>query len=285
MSPLHAHPLAIVFTSGRADYSATPRHRHTPDTPPASRRGRRRPGRTLLATGAAVAFFGSIAAACGSDEAKGPSTASCDAAVSYASSFATAPQDPAEFGPFIQDQLLPLVETMTSGFSGDAATAAATLRDTLHQVAEAGDPSALESPSAVEARTTVFQTVHEDCDVERVDVQAVDWAFANVPDEIHSGRVSFAVDYAGADEHEMVVFRRNDGVTESLDELMELPGDEMMGKVTMTGVTWGSPGSHSYLPADLEPGTYFLLCFLPQHGDEDGMPHFMVGMRHTLEVV
>lgn len=131
----------------------------------------------------------------------------------------------------------------------------------------------------------MFDTVHQQCDVQRVDVQAVDWAFTGVPDEIHSGRVSFSVDYAGEDEHEMVLFRRNDDVTASLDELLELPGDEMMGKVTMAGVTWGAPGSTSYLPADLEPGTYFLMCFLPQHGAEDGMPHFMVGMRHTVEVV
>jgi hypothetical protein len=34
---------------------------------------------------------------------------------------------------------------------------------------------------------------------------------------------------------------------------------------------------------DLEPGTYFLVCFIPQGGG-DGPPHFMGGMKETIVV-
>ena len=80
----------------------------------------------------------------------------------------------------------------------------------------------------------------------------------------------------------MVLFRRNDGVTENLGELMELPEEDLMSKVTFTGVTFGGPGTTNYVAMDLEPGTYFLLCFIPQ--GEDGPPRFMGGMQHTVTV-
>ena len=80
------------------------------------------------------------------------------------------------------------------------------------------------------------------------------------------------------------LFKRADGATESIDEVLALPEDELMSKVQFTGVTFGGPGTTNYVALDLEPGTYFLLCFLPQGGGEDGPPHFMAGMKHTLTV-
>lgn len=94
--------------------------------------------------------------------------------------------------------------------------------------------------------------------------------------------MSFALENAGVEEHEMVLFRRNDGVTDSLDQLLELGEEEIFSKLTFTGVTFGGPGTTSYTAMDLEPGTYFLLCFIPQ--GEDGPPHFIGGMKHTVTV-
>ncbi len=99
-----------------------------------------------------------------------------------------------------------------------------------------------------------------------------------------AGRYGFAMENIGVEEHEMVLFRRNDGVTGSFEELAEL-GDAMMEKVTFTGVAFGGPDTTSYAAVDLEPGTYFLVCFVPVGGGEDGAPHFMEGMQTTVEVV
>jgi hypothetical protein len=126
--------------------------------------------------------------------------------------------------------------------------------------------------------------VHDQCGAQQQAVTAVDYAFEGVPDELDAGLTSFAFTNEGGEEHEMVLFRRADGVEESLDELLALPDDEAMSKVQMAGVTFASPGDTSYLAADLEPGTYFLVCFIPVGGGEEGEPHFMHGMKAELTV-
>jgi hypothetical protein len=126
--------------------------------------------------------------------------------------------------------------------------------------------------------------VHEECDLEAVDVTAVEYAFPDAPDTLRAGRVSFALANKGVEDHEMVLFKRADGATESLDEILALAEDQMMSKLTFTGVTFGGPATTNYVTLDLQPGTYFLLCFLPQGGAEDAPPHFIAGMKHTIEV-
>ena len=66
-------------------------------------------------------------------------------------------------------------------------------------------------------------------------------------------------------------------------ELME-SGEEAMADLTFTGVAFGGPDTTSYAAVDLEPGTYYLVCFIPVGGGEDGPPHFMEGMQHTIAV-
>jgi hypothetical protein len=139
-----------------------------------------------------------------------------------------------------------------------------------------------EDPDVSAASAEVGRLVHDECDVAAIDVEAIEYAFVGVPEQVDAGRVSFAFENTGVEEHEMVLFRRNEGVTETLDELLELPEDEQMAKMSFTGVTFGPPGTTTYSAMDLEAGTYFLICFIPQDGD--GAPHFMGGMKETIEV-
>lgn len=48
------------------------------------------------------------------------------------------------------------------------------------------------------------------------------------------------------------------------------------------GVAGAAPGEVSYFTADLTPGDYMLICFLPDR--KDGKPHFMKGMVKTVTV-
>jgi uncharacterized cupredoxin-like copper-binding protein len=225
-------------------------------------------------------------AACGDDDKdKGVSSAACDAVVALGGVMSAAPQDPAEFASFAEQQLVPVGNTLVKELKGDSKKAAEVLAAAYADVAETGDPTPLfESPEVTEANGTIGALVHKDCDLQSVDVGAIEYAFTDVPETLDAGRVSFALKNEGVEEHEMVLFRRNDGVTETLDQLLELPEEELMSKVTFTGVTFGAPGSTNYVAMDLEPGTYFLLCFIPQGGGEDGPPHFMAGMLHTITV-
>ena len=62
---------------------------------------------------------------------------------------------------------------------------------------------------------------------------AADYAFQGVPSEVDSGVTSFEFKNGGTEVHEMVVFRINDGVTETVDELLAMPEEEVVTKTTM----------------------------------------------------
>ncbi|MBI5088854.1 MAG: hypothetical protein HZB15_08365 [Actinobacteria bacterium] len=241
--------------------------------------------RTALALAVSVVSL-SFLAACGDDddEAASVSTKACDAAVELTTAFGQAPEDPAEFSGFATDTLVPLANTLHDELDGDAGDAAEVLADAYQQVAADGDISVIESEPVATAQAAVGAAIHDGCDLQRVEIGAVEYSYQNAPDTLKAGRASFALQNKGVEEHEMVLFRRADGETASFEELSQLPEDQLFSKLAFTGVAFGKPGTTSYAMLDLEPGTYFLVCFIPQGGAEDGPPHFMAGMQHTLTV-
>jgi len=249
------------------------------------RSGRALANRRNLAAGLVSLALLAGATACGSDdEGAKLSAAACDAVATLDGAMSSAPEDPAAIGPFVNDSLMPSVMTLVSELDGDARDAAETMHRTLESVATSGDPSVLHAPETAAAQATIGKAVHEGCDLVAVDVVAKEYRYEHAPDTLAAGRVSFALTNEGVEDHEMVLFKRAEGVTESLDELLQLPQDQAMGKMQFTGVAFGSPGTTNYVTVDLEPGTYFIVCFLPQGGGEDGAPHFMSGMQHTITV-
>jgi hypothetical protein len=237
---------------------------------------------TLALASVALTTF----AACGGDDDSSSSVdaAACDAAVAYGAAFAQAPQDPAEFESFAMDQLVPIADTLVEHLEGDAKASAQTVRDAFVEIGNTGDPSLLEAPATAAAIGAVGKAVHDGCDLQAVDIEAVEYTFKNAPTSLKAGRVSFALANTGVEDHEMVLFKAADGVTEPLNDLLALPEDEVMSKMQFTGVTFGAPGTTNYVAIDLTPGTYYLVCFLPQGGGEEGAPHFMAGMQSTITV-
>lgn len=222
--------------------------------------------------------------ACGDDGDATIADPACDAAVAYGAAFAQAPEDPAEMAAFATDQLVPLADTLVEHLDGDAKDSAEAMRQAFVDIGNSGDPSSMMDPATTEAIGSVGKAIHDGCDLEAVEIEAVEYQFNGVPTELGAGRVSFALENAGVEDHEMVLFKAADGVTESLAELLALPDGEGMSKVEFTGVTFGGPDTTSYVAVDLEPGTYFLVCFIPQGGGEEGPPHFMGGMQSTINV-
>ena len=82
----------------------------------------------------------------------------------------------------------------------------------------------------------------------------------------------------------MVMFRKADGETRSFEELFALPEEEAGDAVTFTAATFSPIGETTYAVADLEPGQYAAVCFIPVGGAEDGPPHFTEGMLAEFEV-
>jgi hypothetical protein len=155
----------------------------------------------------------------------------------------------------------------------------------VDDIAATGDGSLFESPEAAEISATAHAYDMVNCGWESVDVTATNYAFAGIPAELPAGVTSFNLGNEGEDLHELVLVRKNDGVTQSAEELLALPEEEAMSLTTMVGTNaFAAPGEEDYTIADLEPGDYVALCFVPVGATStdgpppDGPPHAMEGM-------
>lgn len=151
------------------------------------------------------------------------------------------------------------------------------------------DPESEPSDEFFSALGEMYSWVGDNCDVETLDVTAKDYEFDGVPDEVATGYTVVSFENQGEEQHEMAVVRINDGVTESIEELLALPEEESGEKVTFTGATYAPPGESSAAGLSLtEPGNYVMLCFIPVgsvgEAEGDGPPHFTEGMIHQFTV-
>ena len=139
-------------------------------------------------------------------------------------------------------------------------------------------------------------------------VVGTEYAFSGLPETVPAG-TTFGFDNQGAELHQLLVVQKNEGVTESWDELMALPEAEANSKVTFIGKLIAGPGKASPDTfAIAEPGDYFAVCFIPQGATHDptvsfdpmaaadpsavapsgepvgGTPHAFLGMRQEFTV-
>ena len=149
----------------------------------------------------------------------------------------------------------------------------------------AGDPTAFDVPDVAAASDRLHQYDLDTCGWTSHDVQATEYSFANVPDELPTGPTSFELTNDGNEVHELILMRKNPGVTDSAEELLALPQEEAMAKVTMLGSpAFALPGAADHKVVDLEPGDYVAACFIPMGMTSDdgpppeGPPHFTQGM-------
>lgn len=139
-------------------------------------------------------------------------------------------------------------------------------------------------------------------------VVGTEYAFTGLPDSVPAG-TAFGFDNQGVELHQLLVVRKNEGVTESWDELMTLPDEEANSKVTFIADLIAGPGKVS--PGTFaidEAGDYFAVCFIPQGAMHDptvsfdpmaapdpsalapsgepvgGIPHAFLGMRQEFTV-
>lgn len=246
---------------------------------------RKRIAAALLLT----ALTGSIAA-CGDDDSdavaaptdSAMAAEACDAVVDLSAMYAGPDSDDA--GAWATDTLLPISATLSEHVDGDLQGDVSTLSEAFESIAETGDPSALDSEELNTAVGRIGEAAHQDCDFEKVDIEAFEYRYEGLPSEVPAGPVSFALANEGVEEHEIVIFRRADGVSESLEELLAMPEDEVFSKIEFTGVAFGAPDTTAYTTVDLAPGTYFVVCFIPVGGGEEGPPHAMEGMTGTFVV-
>lgn len=166
----------------------------------------------------------------------------------------------------------------------EAKADAQSFADQVAEVVETGDPGDL-SPG-LDAATSA--AVIESCGVESFDVTMVDYGFEGIPDTIPAGPSAFAFENTGKEQHELILLRKKDGVTESVEELLALPEEEAMTKATFVNAGFAPAGGDGALIAKLEPGDYVYACFIPVgtvgEAEGDGPPHAIEGMAGEFTV-
>jgi hypothetical protein len=192
---------------------------------------------------------------------------------------------------FVTDTMQPLVDDVVASAPDELSDEIEVMTGALDEVGRTGDFAAFETPEVSAASDAAHAYDLENCDWATVDVVAADYSFAGIPAEVDAGTTSFELTNEGAEVHEIALVKKNEGVTESFDELLALPQDQAEQKVTFIAVGGPVPGGEStYAVADLEEGEYIAICFIPMGmtamdgPPPEGPPHFMSGMTSEFTV-
>ncbi len=190
-----------------------------------------------------------------------------------------------------EEEIVAAGESLAPAFDEVAAEAPDSLAEPAGEINAAvqalldGDAEAFDSDELFETYTGFVTDAVGECDFETIEVTGVDYAFEGVEDSYQAGTVSFAFSNASeAEEHEMILIRRQDGVELSFEELLELPEEEAMELTEFKGAAFAPPGAEGGTLTELTPGDYAMICFIPVGGGEDGPPHFTEGMIHEFAV-
>lgn len=260
-------------------------------------------------TGGAAVVMAVALAACGSDDdagggeaetqdaaaassADGDADAFCSAAVqAEQASQQGPPVDPeaatpeemeaamAEFGGRLEPLLAEAEETAPQEISGDVET----LTGQLRQALSTGDDSAMQSEEYLAADDAIDEYMVDNCGFERIEATGVDYEYEGLPGTLPSGTVAMTFDNQGEEVHEIGLVRIDEGVTQSVEELLAMPEEQAMSMVTFVGVAFADPGQADTTFLEMEPGRYAAVCFVPEgttHTDMPGggAPHFTLGM-------
>lgn len=139
--------------------------------------------------------------------------------------------------------------------------------------------------------------VQENCGFGALDITATNYEFDGIGDDVGAGPTVITLTNEANEFHEAAIFRRNEGETRPVDELLELPEEEIDQAVSEVAFIFAAPESEANAVVDLPPGEYVMLCFLPTGATEaafaeaeaggqelDGAPHFTEGMVAEFEV-
>ena len=218
-------------------------------------------------------------AACGDDDdGDEQDAAACDAYLDVVSAFNEEP-DP--------EVIDPLLDTLEAEKPDAVDSELQYMVDAVRDAFESGEMDFFEDPEFTSATQTVDQHFYDGCEAEeKIEVEAVDYAFTGFPEELPAGLsfVKLTNATTKGESHEIAVLSKNDGVTDSWDELLASE-EESAEKVTFHGAGFADgEGDTAVAFLDLDAGEYIAVCFISVGGEEDGPPHFTEGMRHEFTV-
>lgn len=153
---------------------------------------------------------------------------------------------------------------------------------------------------------TTFVVEGDIADVEEIEADLVlpfaDFVFG-LPSELVAGEQIWQIENRGEQWHEMVFMALPDGATmedammlmmppeteESMDAEATEEAAQEAGEPSMDGISflWSpmSSGNSAFTQIDLEPGTYLVICFIPDNTSEEGLSHAEQGMMQIVTVI
>ena len=141
-----------------------------------------------------------------------------------------------------------------------------------------------------------------------IEVQAVDYGYVGLPDEVDAGTEIRLVNESEMELHEFVAIRLPDDEARSVLELIQLPPEELAAFFPNVATVLIAPPTEAGIPVEgtgvlTEPGRYAIICAIPTGADPaeylaaaaeseggppdvpGGPPHFVNGMVGEITVV
>lgn len=160
--------------------------------------------------------------------------------------------------------------------------------------------AALEGPPDAAFNETygeMIAVIKDNCGFNEVDIEATEYSFSGVDDELDAGPTVITFANTGQEFHEVLLMRRLDGDETPITDLLAMDEEDALGLVEPVGGAFAGPGDTSYTVVDLAAGDYVIVCFLPQGATQaafdemmaggpepEGDPHAMHGMTDEFEV-
>ncbi len=156
--------------------------------------------------------------------------------------------------------------------------------------------------AAAEASTTTEAPVTTTTEAQRpvVEVTALDYAYVGLPAEVESGTEIRLVNDSDSELHEFVAIRLDDDEMRTVQELVQLPPDELAAFFPDVATVILAPPTEAGFPVEgtgilTQPGRSAIICAIPTGADPDeyiaaaaassgppqvegGAPHFVQGM-------
>jgi len=128
----------------------------------------------------------------------------------------------------------PKLAAIEAEVPADVTEAVAAYTGTYREVLETGDDSAFDD-DYLAAEKVVVDAAIDSCAVDVIEATAVDYAYQGIPATVDSGRVGFRLANEGTEVHEAVVYRRADGATGPVEEILALSEDEQAELIEFVG--------------------------------------------------
>ncbi len=176
------------------------------------------------------------------------------------------------------DPLLARAEELApEAVAADVTTLAGLTRQSL-----GGDFSVFEDPAFASSEAAVDGWMLTECGYEQTEVTASDFEYQGLPDAMPAGASAVSLTNEGEELHEIAMVRIKDEVTMSVEELLALPQEQVIGMVDIVGIVFAAPGETGTTFVEGTPGRYFAACFIPEGtvggAEGSGPPHFTLGM-------